>query len=113
MVGRFVLWSIGEEIFLVIFMTTLPNGIFFLYVLALESLEVKVGISLLFFIHPFPPSFSFLHSFLLLPPSLSPYLLPPFVSPSPFPPTYLPYFSLSFLFLLLLFLLVPQSSTVI
>lgn len=36
---------------------------FFLYVLALESLEVKVEISLLFFIHSFPP-FIFFPSFI-------------------------------------------------
>ena len=31
MVGRFVLWSIGEEMFLVIFMTTLPGIFSFMY----------------------------------------------------------------------------------
>ena len=64
MVGRSILWSIGEEIFLIIFMTTLPNGIYsFMY---WPQIQVKVGIFSSFFSFiPSPPSFSFLHSFLL------------------------------------------------
>lgn len=79
---------------LVIFMTTLPNGIFFLYVLVSDTLEVKVRIfSLFFFLLPFllsPPSsllFSLL-SILPLPfplPTLSASFLF-FFSPAPLPP---------------------------
>lgn len=74
---------------------------FFLYVLASDSLEVKVGIFSSFF-HSFlfPPSFSLLSSFLLssfLPLSLLTYYHPSFL---PLPPLLL-------IFLIFLFLFLP------
>ena len=102
MVGRSILWSIGEEIFLIIFMTTLPNGIFsFMY---WPQIQVKVGIFSSFFHSFLPPPFIFFPSFIpsfFLPPSLSPYLYHPWFLPLP---------SVLLVFLIFLFLFSSSSS---
>lgn len=82
MVGRFVLQGIWEEIFLIIFKTTLPNGIF-LKVFGLRFIRSE--------------SQDFLFSFLFL---------------SPFLPFFPPFFIVLLVLLILLFLfsLPPPSS---
>lgn len=86
------------EIFLVIFKgQNSSKWYFFLYVLALESLEVKARDFSSFSFIPFPFIF-FLHSFSLFPPSLSllTYYHPSFLLLS-LPPAYLPIFLSFFL----------------